>query len=127
MADSTFRELMEHFKLAEKDYDKQVGDSHLECISRSHCEHWKRLPAHLGVDPIVAKDIDSGQGDEAAKRHNFFSTWKEKKGSGATYKQLITALLKVDCRQDAESVCEMLKDSVQPLSGAQPTFGKSAH
>ena len=42
---------------------------------------------------------------------SFFSKWKEAKGSGATYRALISALLKIKCVEDAEGVCELLKNS----------------
>jgi len=130
MEQCTFPKLVEHYNLTEGDCNKPVSDVHLECISRSHCEHWKRLPAHLGMDPIVAKDIESGYGDEGTKRHNFFCTWKKTKGFNATYKQLISALLKINCRQDAECVCEMLRDSISgpkatPSPPAQCVSGKT--
>ena len=60
----------------------------------------------------MAEDIDKSQKGAREKRHDFLLTWKEMEGSSATYSQLITALLKIKCRQDAEKLCEMLKQSV---------------
>ena len=60
----------------------------------------------------MAEDIDKSQKGEREKRHEFLLTWKDMEGSSATYKQLITALLKIKCRRDAEKLCEMLKKSV---------------
>lgn len=103
---------MKQYELSDGDCNQQVTDDHLELISRSSCKQWKSLPSHLGMDTIAADDIDKGQKEEREKRHDFFLKWKETKGSQATYKQLITALLKIKCTQDAEGVCEVLKESV---------------
>ena len=110
---STFLQLMSRYRLTERQYNKQVSDIHLERLSRSGCKQWKSLPPHLELEAIVAEDIDKSQKGERGKRHEFLLTWKEMEGSGATYKQLITALLKIKCRQDAEKLCEMLKKSAK--------------
>ena len=90
-----------------------VSDCDLEIISRCCCKDWKMLPAHLELDAIVAEDIDRKQVDEREKRHVFLRQWKKMKGSAATYKQLHTALLKIDCREDAEKVYAILEESDQ--------------
>lgn len=95
--------------------NKQISDEHIEVISQDLCEKWRLLPAHLGLGTITIDDIIE---NEAGKRH-FFTTWKDQKGSEATYRSLVSALLEIECRKDAESVCELLKvpamgaDSVQ--------------
>ena len=66
------------------------------------------MPACLNLNSIVAEDIDRSPKSEEEKRHTFFSTWKQVKGSIATYKALIIALLEVDCAEDAESVCKLV-------------------
>ena len=105
--------LIKQYGLTEGDCNQVVSDAHLECISRLSCEHWRKLPAHLQLAQMVAKDVDSNQKSEDTKRHDFLLCWKEIKGSAATYSQLINALLKIDCAQDAEKVCEI-------LGGSQP-------
>ena len=86
----------------------QVSDEHLETISRSCCEKWKSLPAHLELETIVASDIDKKQKDEDEKRHDFFKKWKLTKGSAATYGKLISALEKINCMDDAEKVRQFM-------------------
>ena len=84
---------------------EQVSDVHLQDISRSCCSKWRRLPARLEMEEIVVQDIDRLQGlSEEEKRLNFFKQWKSEKGSEATYKKLIDALVKIKCREDAEKV-----------------------
>ena len=108
----TLPELMNRYGLSEADTSQQASDSNLELITLSCCEQWKSLPPYLVVETIVATDIDKTQKDPQEKRHDFFRKWKKIKGSGATYKVLITALLKIKCVEDAEKVCEILKDSI---------------
>ena len=101
--------LLLQYKLPADICSAQVSDVHLEEISRSHCKDWKNLPPHLQLDTIMASDINRMQVGEAEKRREFLFGWKESKGSDATYGSLIRALLKIKCRQDAESICELLQ------------------
>ena len=107
--------MLHHYNLTEDVCGQQVSPVHLEDISRSHCKHWRKLPAHLGLPEIMASDIDRKQVEESEKRHIFFFGWKDRKGSDATYRSLISALLKIDCRQDAESICKLLQPQ-DPIS-----------
>ena len=100
--------LLEQYQLKEEDVSKQVTDLHINEISRSHCKKWKSLPTYLEMEAIVASDIEKKPIEEEEKRNNFFSKWKEEKGSEATYKALIGALWKMRCREDAESICKLL-------------------
>ena len=107
----SFESLLDCHHLSEEDINKQITDGDMETISRSLCRKWRSLPAHLELDSIVVGDIDLVHLEEGEKRSKFFATWKEKQGSKVTYKRLIHALLKIECTQDAESVCRLLKDS----------------
>ena len=106
----------EQYQLKEEDVNEQVTDLHIHEISRSHCKKWKSLPAYLEMEGIVASDIDKKPIEEDEKRCDFFSKWKKEKGSEATYKVLIGALLKMRCKEDAESVCEMISHSASSTS-----------
>jgi len=119
--DSTMeKSTLQKYGLTEGDCDRLVSDTDLQRISSSHCRLWRSLPAHLGVKIIMVETIDRGSGDEYDKKHSFSLRWKEIKGTGATYKQLITALFKIDCRLDAEGVCSILKDSIS-LESVSPS------
>ena len=96
--------------LSEEDMNKEITDGHIEVISRSLCEKWRSLPPHVNLDSIVEKDIDRMKLEEGENRRKFFGIWKEKQGSRVTYKRLICALLRIECTQDAESVCKLLND-----------------
>ena len=106
-------DLLGYYQLGEDVCNQQVTDRHLDEIASSYCRRWKSLRAELGLKAIVEHDIDhSIPGDEEGKRHALFSKWKLMKGSSATYKELISALLRIKCRDDAEGVCKVLKQSL---------------
>ena len=126
----SFPDLIERYGLTEGDCDKPVTDYHLGLISRSCCDEWKFLPPYIGLETIVAEDIDKSQKSEREKRKDFFLQWKSTIGSRATYKLLITALLKMKCGQDAEKVCKTLKQPAGAVSDTPPlpdTAGKLDH
>ena len=108
--------IVDNHHLSEEDISKEITDGHIEVISRSLCEKWRSLPPHVDLDSIVVKDIDRMQLEEGEKRGKFFGIWKEKQGSRVTYKRLIHALLKIECTQDAESVCKLLNAVQQQCS-----------
>ena len=122
MADSTatVRSLMECYQLKERDCNQQISNVHLDEISLNFSQKWRFLPNRLKMKDIIAHDIDRIPGDEEEKRRTFFLKWKQVKGSGATYKVLIRALLDIKCRQDAESVCKLLQQAAQAASDAPP-------
>ena len=109
MEGATVSSLMEQYQIPEEDCNRQIRDIHLEEISQSHCEKWRSLPSHLKMKTIIKKDIDRESKSEDEKRLAFFERWQQERGSDATYKALINALLKISCRQDAEKVCELLQ------------------
>ena len=101
--------------LSEQYLSWAVSDKDLERISRSCCKDWKSLPTHLELETILVEDIEKSQADEREKRHDFLRQWKRMKGSAATYKQLVSALLEIESVDDAEKVCGILKESVPAL------------
>ena len=121
--------MMEHFKLSEASFNRQVSDGHIEEISDSFCEKWRSLPPYLEMETIMAKDIDRDHpGEECEKRCSFLKKWKKMKGLKATYKSLIHALLQAKCREEAEGVCKLLRkvtDSTQSDQATQPPLDSS--
>ena len=107
----TMRSLLKLYELKEEDCNQQISSLHLNEISLNYCQKWRFLPARLNLKDIVADDISRGLGNEEDKRHAFFLKWKQVKGSDATYRRLIGALLEIKCRQDAEAVCRLLQES----------------
>jgi len=72
---------------------------------------------------ISESDIDRDHKTEKEKRAALLGKWKKKKGSAATYKRLIQALLDIECREEAEGVCELLQKS----SGSQQQHPFTQH
>ena len=106
------RFLLERYELSEETCDSPVSDQHLGDISRSCCSKWRSLYSHFGMRKIVVRDIDRKTVDEDEKRAAFFDKWQDMMGSGATYRVLLHALLKVGCKDDAEIVCGLLQESL---------------
>ena len=75
--------LIEQYELTEQDCSRKIEDIDLDRISHSHCKDWRKLPTHLGVNKIVINDINKSQESEEAKRSDFFSRWKNIRGSDA--------------------------------------------
>ena len=106
--------LLAHYDLTEDDCSAEISTKCLEKISHSLCGEWRNLPSGLDMEDIVKQDIDRNPrfSEEKQKRQAFFEEWNKQKGSAATYRKLISALLDIDCRKDAEGVCEILKNSI---------------
>ena len=92
-----------------------VTDKHVDTISRSFCRRWDLLPTYLEMDRDVASDIKKQhrEMEEEDKKRAFFFKWIEEKGSRATYKKLIIALLEINRVNDAEKVCKLLQPTPQ--------------
>ena len=74
------------------------------------------------TDVINAEKDGNGEENE---RQKFLERWQEKKGCDVTYIKLISALLEVECRSDAEGVCKLLRDDktcpkASPLNVSTP-------
>ena len=113
--------LLKQYKLKREDVSKKISDMHLDKISHSCCSQWRRLPPYFDMEKIVKDDINRLSGNEDEKRSSFFSKWVDEKGSDATYEKLISALLEVGCKNDAEKVCKLM----QPVPSASPKLSQS--
>ena len=114
---TALKKLSKKHQLTDEDINKQVNVGNLELISQFCYKQWRSLPPHLGVQSNVVGEIDKTHKDEKTKCLNFLLWWK--KGSCATYKQLLNAFLSIKCEEAAEMLCTRLKesasDSLQPL------------
>lgn len=109
-------ELLKVYKLTEGESDRKIADTHLEEISRTCSKEWRSLRPYLDLPDTTVSDIERDSQNEGDRRNNFFSSWKRKNGTRATYRKLVYALLKIGCRGDAEKVCELLLESRQKSS-----------
>ena len=133
MADSdSYTSLIEYYGLPKECLTKQVSTKdRAEIAQNGYCKEWRKLPAHLEMMSVVVDDIDRLSVEEDEKRRKFMSQWNSKKGSEATYKNLICALLKFDCKDNAENVCKLLQgnarllqspdEQVKPVNSTFPT------
>ena len=108
-------DVLKDFGLTDEESDQQISDTQLEKISRTCITRWRSLPPYLEVSSITIDDIDHDSNKEEEKRNDFFSDWKLKNGSRATYKKLLHGLLEIGCRDDAEKVCRLLREYVSTL------------
>ena len=119
---TALRELLKRHKLTDKDINRPVNVNNLELTSHFCYKQWKSLPSHLGVQSNVVGEIDKTYEDEKTKCLNFLLRWM--KGSRATYRQLLTALLSIKCEQAAEMLSKKLKESASDsLQPQLPTAG----
>ena len=113
MSDHIISTLCAHFELVDHDLDKEISDLHLDEIAETRCAYWKSLPSRLGLQDTVTRDIDKDFTEELDKRREFFQQWKQKKGSEATYRSLVRALLDIKQRRDAEYVSKLSHQAVE--------------
>jgi len=103
-------DLLQQFQLKEEEAILPITDIHIEDICRTQSIPWQSLPFVLLDNPrTVVSDIKSERKPEVDNRLHFFSEWRKQKGSGASYKELITALLYLTSREHAEYVCHLMK------------------
>ena len=114
MSGKVVKTLCARLMLADQDLDKEISDLHLDEIVRKSCTLWKSLPSRLGLHSIIVKDIEKDFPRELDRRREFFQQWKQIKGSEATYRSLVKALLDIDQRHDAEYVCKLLSPVDHP-------------
>ena len=112
--------LLKQYKLKREDVTKKISDIHLDKISHSCCSQWRRLPPYFDMEKIVKDDINRLPANEDEKRSSFFSKLDEK-GCDATYEKLISALLEMGCKNDAEKVCRL----IQPVLMTPPKLSHS--
>ena len=76
-----------------------VSDDHLVEISRE-LVNWEGLAPFLKVNPAREEEIErSASNDYGYQKRKFLQTWKQMRGSDATYKRLITAFC---CAENVE-------------------------
>ena len=110
---------MLHHGVTEEACNRIISDQHIQSISQSLCKKWWFLLPHLNLPNIWADDIEREYSKEEERRYRFLCKWKLKKMSAATYRALLSALLKIKCRDEAGKLCKILKHS--PSTAETPT------
>ena len=105
--------VLTQYELTEDDCMKKITDKDLDSICNTCSFPYGRMAPHLKVEQACAEDIkqDTNLRSESDRRSSLLKKWKQSKGSEATYKALLSALLGIERREDAEVICKLLKDS----------------
>ena len=78
---------------------------------RDHAKEWYFLGAGLEVDYKELNKIEEEYSDDAMRMIKMFGVWLEN-GENPTYWKLINALVDIDRRNIAESLCQQLGKSI---------------
>lgn len=109
----SIRLLFTYYGLSEDSYGRCVSESHMGHLSSSMHSKWRLVAPQLRLKDVVPSIEGTSEArSEEEKAKLLLILWRRRRGNEATYKSLIEALLKADCRSDAEYVCQMLKKSV---------------
>ena len=104
----TLSDLLKHCGLDEDNLDKEITEDCFHEISRSLSD-WRLLaPPLLTEEEVEAIENDNYRNEEL-KRKAFLKRLKQKSSIKATYRVLVDALLRVERREDARKLCELLK------------------
>ena len=90
--------------------DAIVSDKDLETIARKHITDWESLCPYLGLNRTEKKHICNSYRTYKAKCQECLELWKEKKGSGATYNELITVAKDVNNQQLADAITAIVQE-----------------
>ena len=91
--------------------DHECYDLHLVELAK-HITRWRNFAHRLGFGAVAVQDLDHTRLDEQEKRLNMLTSWKEGKGSKATYRELATLLLDDSQRQVAETVLKLSNEGM---------------
>ncbi len=118
--------LLKRYKLSKKTANMKVrrppSDDVGDIIS---VDMWEELLPYLDIPHDVVKWIHPNWTMKQKADYFFYDCWKERKGSGATYRKLVTALLRIQKKATAVRVCKLLQQhdslSTAPLVEQQET------
>ncbi len=89
--------------LSDEDLNKEITKSHDSLLE------WRLLAPILKLTHLDVEDIERDTRGEELNKNKFLSVWKQKQCVYATYRALVVALCKIERREDAMRVCEVLK------------------
>ena len=102
--------LIDKYQLSPHQLNKEVSEKHLRDVSRIIDDH-ETVGPELGLSPAEITAINSDARTQELRRMEMLKKWKQKFVWGATYMQLIEALLKCGRGGDARDVCDLLAQS----------------
>jgi len=77
----------------------------LELLSENIPDHWKKLGRRLAFDEAELRGFHKDNEKVAEKAYAMLITWKQRKGSAATYRVLNKALILAQRRDLAKQFC----------------------
>ncbi len=108
MASPSVDDLLRLCGLSDEELNKEITRDRFHEIGPSLLE-WRLLAPILNLTQLDVEDIEKDNRGEELKRNKFLSVWKRKQCEHATYRALVVALCKIERREDARKVCEVLK------------------
>lgn len=73
---------------------------------------WDLLAIYLGMTPAEKENIKrDNSGDYAQQKIQLLFKWREKYGIDATYRKLTEAMNKMGCKEQAEEIIDLVKNS----------------
>ncbi len=96
------------YGIVSQDIDQECNDEHILEIYRD-LPKWEQVASHLGLKDTDIEDIYHKAGREVElMRLHTLKKWKRRDPGKATYRVLLTALLKCGCVSSAEQLCELV-------------------
>lgn len=112
---------MRSFDLSEKIITTPITEAHYKELSGLSWEV-EELAPHLNIEKSVLKDILRDNAEEQSRKSCLLSKWKENKGTDATYRELIKAMLKAFEDTDVvQHLCKSLYQSTHTVLGGPST------
>ena len=118
MAVPTYEELIAHCKMDSSLMESTFSDDYLIEFA-SQLDEWEKLALSLKIPSSETEDIKS-QGGKGMKGIRLLQCWKQRRGSLATYKALVKALLQISRTDLAEKAIALQKSSQDTTHSSCP-------
>ena len=107
-------EICETYNLTDEDLEMKCSKQHM--LDIAGFISWRAMAERLpGIGRQDINDIDVDERSQEDKRQKLMDLWGERNGGNANYFAIITAMLKAGKRNEAESVCILLKPECKSL------------
>ncbi|XP_064382042.1 uncharacterized protein LOC135330979 isoform X2 [Halichondria panicea] len=101
-------EFISKFGIVGYEIDQECSDDQILDIYHD-LEKWEQVACHLGLKATDIEEIEyKAMREVELMRLHTLKKWKRKDPSNATYRVLLTALLKCGCANSAEQLCKLI-------------------
>ena len=87
-----------------------VSDAHIRSL-RGEIKEWQSFMNALGLSEKEIRYIDFSEQQQTMKRHSALRKWKKKIGLNASYLSLLKACFKIEDKELAEKILELLNQT----------------